>query len=235
MYPSDCPEFEYDGHADCRTCLREAQTGLLSQLRQKRPFPIDTGFDTVREVHGANSHLYDTVASKEGKLKLYMKLYVPTDLMDANLAWGANCGPAALAAVLRRPVQDVQPFFKKFPGYTTPTLMLHAIRAADREAVITPINDSASRGRCVPFYGVAFLQFSGGWWDAKPPRVQYKFTHWIAVSCDRDTKERHVYDANADHMGGWIPHDEWLAHVMPRIASRHGATGCWVRSAWEVN
>lgn len=48
-----------------------------------------------------------------------MKLYTPDDLYAANDAWGASCGPGALAAVLGVPVMGLKGLFPK--PWTTPT------------------------------------------------------------------------------------------------------------------
>jgi hypothetical protein len=52
-------------------------------------------------------------------------LYHPVDCDLAHDRWGANCGPAAFAALLGRPVMSVRSFFPAFPGkpWVNPTGM----------------------------------------------------------------------------------------------------------------
>lgn len=57
-------------------------------------------------------------------------LYMPKDIDAASDAWGANCGPAALAAALGVDVGQVRGFVSDgdvFPGYMTVTKMVVAL------------------------------------------------------------------------------------------------------------
>lgn len=152
-------------------------------------------------------------------------LYTPTDIDDAYDAWKANCGPAALAAVVGREVMAVREAFPRFPRqpWTNPTHMraaLDALGVGNRPA------DQRRRKRW-PEYGLAFVQLDGPWCDSEATVLQaYRHTHWVGVS-DKD-----VFDINA---GVWVAGSLWKATVMPEIvAATKGATGFWLRTGIEV-
>lgn len=164
-------------------------------------------------------------------------LYAPPDVSEAYEAWGANCGPCALAAILRKLVMSVRDLFDGFEArrYVNPTHMLAAIKAAGKRATTTPCHDwregeKHRRGRQLPAYGLAFLQFSGGWWDTKPETVQYRFTHWVGCADPRPGIVM-IYDLNA---GEWVPREQWLVDLFPNLLAYNKCTGAWVRTAYEI-
>lgn len=53
-------------------------------------------------------------------------LFVPVDVCEANDAWGANCGPGALAAMLGIPCSDVRRYIADFRGYLNASQMADA-------------------------------------------------------------------------------------------------------------
>lgn len=160
------------------------------------------------------------------------KLFTPPDLYEANEAWGANCGPGALAALLGEPVMGLRPLFPK--SWTTPTVMAAALRSKVQryqQEVGMPL--AQARG-----HGLAFLQVQGRW-DNAPERVQYRHTHWVAfarVSLKGAGPLLFIYDVNAPPAGGWLPFLLWDREVMAAICSRKaGASGLWrVRLLIEV-
>lgn len=149
-------------------------------------------------------------------------LFCPPDRLEANEAWGANCGPCALAAVLRCPVQDVRPFFAGFEtrGYVNQTQMQAAIAAAEMLC-----------GPCKgwPRYGVVLIQWLGSWMKA-PPRVHSRYTHWVA-SYRRPGASCRVYDVNA---GEWLDFDEWRCGVAAALMRERKANDWIVKRGFEV-
>ncbi|RKI22828.1 hypothetical protein D7Y27_43240 [Corallococcus sp. AB004] len=154
-----------------------------------------------------------------------LSLFTPPDLLASNAAWGANCGPGALAAVLGVPVMGLHPYFAK--PWTTPTAMQAALTAKGRRFQLHqgfPAGD---------LLGLAFVQFRGTW-DSLPERAQYRHTHWVGLQ--RIGASIVVYDVNAGDAGGWLPSEEWKASVLaPLMAGRRGASGLWrIRVTLEV-
>ena len=143
-----------------------------------------------------------------------MSLYRPTDVDAAYEAWGADCGPCALAALLGREVEAVRTLLDEgFPKrrYMNPTHMLEAL---DRAGVRYEHTGG------FPSRGLAFIQWEGPW-TAPGAKVAwaYRHTHWIAVDGDQ------FYDVNADQ---WVPRADWERH-MPELIREgvKGATGGW--------
>ncbi|NOJ92037.1 hypothetical protein HMI51_03625 [Corallococcus coralloides] len=152
-------------------------------------------------------------------------LFTPSDLLAANAAWGANCGPGALAAVLGVPVMGLRPHFPK--PWTTPTVMQAALTATGRRFQLHqgfPAGD---------LLGLAFVQFRGTW-DTAPERAQYRHTHWVGLQ--RTGVSVVIYDVNVGDAGGWLPSEEWKASVLASLmAGRRGASGLWrIRVTLEV-
>ncbi len=153
-------------------------------------------------------------------------LYAPQDVDYAHEAWGANCGPCALAALVGVPVDAVREYFPGFPDrpHTNPTIMREAIARAgvrEREVLLRGPRD-------FPLHGLAFIQWEGPWTQpGVPARAAYRYTHWIAVHGDD------VYDANFD---GWCSRANWEATVVPVITRDiKRATGGWfVRMRFEL-
>lgn len=158
------------------------------------------------------------------------ELFDPPDALEAHDAWGANCGPCALAAVLGIPVADVRRLFDGFDSrrYVNPTHM---------QAALTAAGATWNRGpkSCLPDYGLAFLQLTGPWEaPGVPVAAAYRHTHWIgsALLPWTDPPQIRVYDVNDD---GWCPLAHWKANVMPLVVrANRRATGWRIRSTIEV-
>lgn len=158
--------------------------------------------------------------------------FTPPDAIEAHEAWGANCGPCALAAMLGVPVADVR---QHFPGITerggwcNPTQMRAALTSAGRRFTVVH-----QPGRCDPRVPAAMVlvQFTGPWTAADAnPRWAYRHTHWIAVRSGHGGRQW-VYDVNAD---GWTTLADWgrvTAAELVRLTPR--ATGSTVRLALNV-
>jgi hypothetical protein len=56
--------------------------------------------------------------------------FTEEDARRAHGAWGANCGPGAIAAVLRLTLDELRPHLLDFErkGYTNPSLMYAVLR-----------------------------------------------------------------------------------------------------------
>lgn len=143
-----------------------------------------------------------------------MKLTID-DCERATEAWGFNCGPAALCAVLDRTPDEVRPFMGDFEakGYTNPTLMYAALKLAGVTAKTTYRGDVPRRFPDVE-HGLVRVQWGGPWMQpGVPVGARYRRTHWIAM---RDGRE--VFDVNAMGVGGWLLFEEWETALMPWLA-----------------
>lgn len=129
------------------------------------------------------------------------RLRNPSDVLLAHRMFEANCGPAALAAILSLQVCNVMQFFPHFPRrpYTNLTHMREALARCQLEALA-----SAS----FPDFGLTLIQFEGPWTDSvgrSTPRWAAHYRHWIGVANGA------VYDVN---LGRWTTCEEWEASVL---------------------
>ncbi len=146
--------------------------------------------------------------------------FTEADATRAAEEWGANCGPAALAAMTGRTLDEVRPHLRDFEarGYTNPTLM---------HAALTSLGVEWRKiGPELPTFGLIRIQWLGPWMEPKVPRrARYRYTHWIGSTVERG--ERGVFDVNALNNGtGWVSFEEWQAVLAPYLwASYKRATG----------
>jgi hypothetical protein len=123
----------------------------------------------------------------------------------ANEAWGANCGPHALAAACEITLDAARKLLLEFDDkrYTNPTMMEMALKILHRP-------NCRTRGlkiKTLPDHGLARIQWEGSWLDSNVPVfVAYRYTHWVAswggyVFCT----------AMPDF--GWMPEEDWLRRV----------------------
>jgi hypothetical protein len=151
---------------------------------------------------------------------------------DAFRAWGFNCGPAALAAILGMTPAEVRGYLpERWPGYTTAAMMVPALErvCAERQwrwraDVVTPEN----RLR-FPFYGLARIQWGGPWMAANAKeKWKYCYTHWVAsmhwVNPGLGNEEDEgSFDANRDlwvydvNQGQWCSAAQWCGMTAPAI------------------
>lgn len=147
------------------------------------------------------------------------------DAMRAHEEWGANCGPAALAFFLRRPIDAVRRSIPEFErrGYVSITMMRDAL---ERECFVFDEIAPAMREqmfRREP--ALVRIQFEGPWAmpGMKPARWASSHTHWIATAL-LPGGVRLVVDVN----GGPWPFSEWEDVVVPALTERHKrSTGGW--------
>ena len=147
--------------------------------------------------------------------------FVPWDIDIARINFGANCGPAAFAAVTRREVCRVMQYFPHFPQrqWTNLTQMLHAFTAS---GYATSVHKCAAPSR-----GVALIQWLGPWTEKHfYSRWSLVHTHWIGVEGDR------VFDHNDCR---WQTLGEWTTGTAAGlIAEVRRATGWRIKYGVEV-
>lgn len=141
------------------------------------------------------------------------------DAQAAYDAWGANCGPGALAAALDKTLGEVRPHLLGFDAkrYTNPTMMLNALRQL------------GVRWKDVPRWptnGLVRVQWGGPWLrPGVPIAARYRHTHWIATRLTGD--ELRAFDINGACVG-WMPFEEWSGRLVPwllgQVAPRNDGT-----------
>jgi hypothetical protein len=150
---------------------------------------------------------------------------------DAERAWrewGCNCGPSAIAAMLRLTLDEVRPYLGEFEQkkYTNPQLMywiLDYLKAAGhgRAWRLVP----ASRW---PTWGLVRVQWEGPWTAASAPwRAKCRYTHWIGAATAGEA--RGVWDVNClNNTTGWVSFAEWQRVIVPAITDQMPkANGLW--------
>jgi len=152
--------------------------------------------------------------------------YSQVELAEASAAWGCNCGPGALAAMLGLKPNDVRAHIPGFDAkrYVNPTMMKAALKSLG-----VPFVGSANPELCD--YGLCRIQWAGPWTcPGVPVRVAYRKTHWIgAMLC---SNLPWVFDINS----GWQMLAKWALETVPRLTALYpGATGeWWPTHRWEL-
>lgn len=157
---------------------------------------------------------------------------------EAYDAWGMNCGPGAIAAVLGMTPTDLRPFLGDFEqkGYTNPTMMRGILqrlgvvfeehRIADPDAAQFRVSPPW------PHFGLARVQWEGPWTrPGVPPQARYGYTHWVGVDGNV------IFDINAISVGGWITVQLWRDQLVPWLLKEFypKADGNWhVTHAIEI-
>lgn len=142
----------------------------------------------------------------------------PKDIEAAEEQWGANCGPASIAAILDRSLSETRPLLNGFDvrPYMNITHVKNALTAAGVKF--------QARLKTRPIYGLVFIQWGGH--EKKRVFAQYKFTHWIAVAGDV------VFEVNAPHLVSW---QEWTEQMPDMIKEAGWGDGTFfIRSAIEI-
>lgn len=142
-------------------------------------------------------------------------------------AWGANCGPGALAAVLNLTPDDVRPHLEGFDRkrYTNPSMMLGALRSLKVRWM------KVDEGW--PAYGLCRIQWGGPWMrEGVPIKARYRHTHWIASRYIDAGAQLGVwiFDINAAHFG-WMRVAEWTDQLAPYLIRELVARG---DGTWSV-
>lgn len=168
-----------------------------------------------------------------------LDLQAVTDLDDPALdEWGANCGPAALAAALgRSKIADVREAVSeggKFRGYMSITNMKAAIPRAGGRITASwskPRNAALATTGGEPI--IVCIQWGGRWINV--PRVAAQFRHFIVYRHGFvGTTGPWVFDINAPN--GWMPADQWKANIVPmflRETAKEGGDNTW-NASWAA-
>jgi hypothetical protein len=169
----------------------------------------------------------------------------PLSLKELEATPWASCGPAALAALLERPLASIRDAFPNNTAtrtWTTLQMMDRALAALGVRHSATPWALSLESAKQWPRRGVVLIQFRGGW-DAMPVdhAAQLQRSHWIAVKPRGEQSA--VFDVNAVEGSGilswgwWQPRKDWERVCAPALAAGFGkkATGAWwVRAGFEI-
>lgn len=134
------------------------------------------------------------------------------DAQRAGDAWGFNCGPGALCAVLHKTPDGIRPHLLTFEQkrYTNPTLMLDILRGLGVKFKQTHWDNQGSLLYKRPALGLMRVQWSGPWCNpGVPMAARYRHTHWVGL-CDGQ-----VFDINCMCAGGWVSWREWVEEVAP--------------------
>jgi hypothetical protein len=164
------------------------------------------------------------------------------DLERANATWGANCGPAALAAIAGMTLDEVRPHLgPTWPRYTNPTAMrfaLASVGATTRE--LGPQPHAGSALRPWPSYGLCRIQWEGPWTQlGVPARARYRQTHWIGAQRGTPPTNIGIFDVNSVHDApgsGWVSLADWTSKIVPWLLESYPrASGGWhITHAIEV-
>lgn len=180
----------------------------LCLLPPDPPAPLDRGLLAYCRQHGIPAVLPDTI--------------------EAGDAWGANCGPMALAAVLDLPtVEAARPLVQPFRGFMSPTDMYRALDRAGAKYM------DVER---VGLLGLVRIQWVGPWCEPGiDPRAAYRYTHWIGMrhagqpEPGRLGEGTLIYDATPNR---WIELSEWTRWCPSLWPKR--ATGWRMSTSIEV-
>jgi hypothetical protein len=147
----------------------------------------------------------------------------PFTLADAQAAadaWGANCGPGALAAVLGLSLDAVRPHLSGFDQkrYTNPKMMRSALDSLGVAYGWQTLGWQRPAIACLPENGLARVQWAGPWTDSGVPwAAAQRHTHWIGSrrAAAKPSCLVEVFDINCICVGGWVPLAEWSQSVVP--------------------
>lgn len=157
-------------------------------------------------------------------------------------AWGFNCGPGALCAVLQLRPEQVRPPLASVGfenrRYTNPTMMagaLDSLRVPFRRVFESAV-DPGDRPVVWPRFGLVRVQWSGPWTKpGVPMAARYRHTHWVGV--DGRGPVQMIFDVNAVCEGGWLTWREWECQLVPwllRECCPKGDGRWWPTHCWEI-
>ena len=160
------------------------------------------------------------------------------DANAAHRAWGANCGPGALAAIAGLTLDEVRPHLAGFnrKRYTNPRMMFRALDSiglAWAPIAFDEDEDQAS-GQCRrlwPDWGLIRVQWHGPWTQPDaPPDARKRHSHWIGCSRTPGRSPVGVFDINCIGNGtGWVDLHLWTDTVVPWLLEQcePDASGFW--------
>lgn len=145
------------------------------------------------------------------------------DAQAASDAWGFNCGPAAIAAIVGMTPAELRPrlfdFEKKH--YTNPKLMYKILNGLCVEY--------RTISNLWPAWGLVRVQWMGPWTEAdRPAEERSRHSHWIGSYIDAMDNVL-VFDVNCLCVGGWVVLPEWRDQVVPWLLKQVEPTayGTW--------
>ncbi len=155
-------------------------------------------------------------------------LYVPPDINEAAEAWGANCGPCAIAAVTGKTLAEVRPALGDFRGCMNPTEVRAALEA---------LGWHSRKAKGAERAGCAHIMFDGPW--SNVVRAAYAHSHWIAYRWVGSLPALRHFDANANYYGSeepgaWLDPFAWEREVLPLLMPKKGTghhVNAWIEAA----
>lgn len=161
--------------------------------------------------------------------------FTADDADQAHDAWGCNCGPGAVAAIMGMTLDEVRPHMAaagfEARRYTSPSMMTAVLQSIGRPW--------RRAGTDWPVHGLVRIQWEGPWtMPGVPVRARYRHTHWIAA-CRHPVRGIGVFDINALGNGtGWCALEDWSGILVPWLLEQcvPRANGGWhVTHAIEVS
>ena len=158
--------------------------------------------------------------------------FTQQEFEEASRAWGANCGPGALAFACRCSLDEVRKAIPDFEArrYTSPTMMKAAIANLGRRFIERRFDPREYPGKCA----LARIQWTGPWTAlGANPKWAYRQTHWIAIWCPHPQDDRQfVFDIN----GGIMLLERWKKEIVPSLtAQTPRADGGWTHThVWQL-
>lgn len=153
--------------------------------------------------------------------------FTEEEMKAANLEWGCNCGPSALAFALQKPLSAARYAIPQFAErrYTSPTMMAAGLAALKQpyQSVKPPAYkpgqpvDVESMWDRVP--ALVRIQWGGPWTaPGANPKWAYRQTHWICTwKAGGSEKLGHgggaclLFDCN----GGIMHGETWINEIVP--------------------
>jgi hypothetical protein len=145
-------------------------------------------------------------------------MFTKEEYYSASDAWGFNCGPGALCAMMGLTPNEIRPNLFEFERkkYTNPKLMKKIIRNCGWDYRQIYRGDVPAQIPDVQ-YGLARIQWIGPWTEPTVPmRKRQRYTHWIGLK-----SHKMVFDINAVNSiyDGWLSYDGWRESWVPWILS----------------
>ncbi len=153
------------------------------------------------------------------------------DIAAASRAWRCTCGPVAIACILDLTLDEVRPLVgSDYLGFMNPTQMRAALDRAgvtvteqNRDQLFRPTGPRRYGSPIVASYGITRIQFGGPWTQpGVPPRVAYRYTHWVASAADKDG-----FPDIHDNNWGWMGFGEFFVNMDDLATEIPKASGEW--------
>lgn len=161
--------------------------------------------------------------------------FTEADSQAAYDAWGFNCGPGALCAILNLTPTELRPLMGDFENkrYTNPTLMQEVLHRSGKKYRQTYRSDKPVQKLPPVEHGLIKIHWGGPWTKpGVPMQARYRQTHWIGVR----SKSAEVFDVNAmaSQGGGWLKVLVWETQLVPWLCG-NGGVPKWDGTWWATN